>query len=91
MSKARHESDDFTSGTIACEQALLLGESQEVTREPHTEGDASVRGGERKESSPFSPPLVVRAFSRGSLRLPLKWRASSKASGTRDVDPHGRL
>ena len=65
-------SDDFTSGTIACEQALLLGESREVTREPHPKGDASVRGGERKESSPFSTPLVARAFSRGSLRLPLE-------------------
>ena len=50
-----------------------------------------MKGRERKESSSFSPPLVARAFSRGSLRLPLKWRASSKASGTRDVDPHGRL
>ena len=31
-----------------------------------------MRGGERKESSPFSPPLIARAFSRGSLRLPLE-------------------
>ena len=80
-----------TSGTIACDQAHLLGESREVTREPHAKGDASVKGGERKESSSFSPPLVACAFSGGSLRLPLKWRASSKASGTRDVDPHERL
>ena len=46
--------------SLACEQALLLGESQEVTREPHAKGDASARG-----------PLS-RAFSRGFLRLPLE-------------------
>jgi len=44
----------------ACEQALLLGESREVTREPHAKGDASARG-----------PLA-RALSRGLLRLPLE-------------------
>ena len=27
--------------SLACEQALLLGESREVTREPHAKGDAS--------------------------------------------------
>ena len=31
---------------IAYEQTLHLGESREVTREPHAKGDASVRGGE---------------------------------------------
>ena len=46
--------------SLACEQALLLGESPEVTREPHARGDASARG-----------PLA-RAFSRGFLRLPLE-------------------
>ena len=46
--------------SLACEQALLLGESPEVTREPHARGDASARG-----------PLA-RAFSRGYLRLPLE-------------------
>ena len=80
---------------IACEQALLLGESQEVTREPHAKGDSSVRRGERKESSPFSPPLaaspLVRAFSRGSLRSPLEMESFPQASRIRDVDPHGRL
>ena len=30
--------------SLACEQALLLGESPEVTREPHARGDASARG-----------------------------------------------
>ena len=69
-------SDDFTSGTIACEQALLLGESREVTRELHAKGDASFRGGERKKSSPFFPPLaaspLARAFCGGSLRSPLE-------------------
>ena len=46
--------------SLACEQALLLGESRGVTREPHAKGDASARG-----------PLS-RAFSRGYLRLPLE-------------------
>ena len=70
-------------------QALLLGESREVTREPHVTGDASVRGEERKKSSPLPPPLaaspLARASSRGSLRSPLEWRVSSQASGTRHV------
>ena len=30
---------------MAYEQALHLGESREVTREPHAKGDASARGG----------------------------------------------
>ena len=46
--------------SLSCEQALLLGESPEVTREPHARGDAIARG-----------PLA-RAFSRGYLRLPLE-------------------
>ena len=46
--------------SLACEQALLLGESREVTREPHGKGGASARG-----------PLP-RTFSRGFLRLPLE-------------------
>ena len=35
---------------LACKQALHLEGSQEVTQEPHTKGDVSARGGERKES-----------------------------------------
>ena len=46
--------------SLACEQALLLGESRHVTRETHAKGDASAR-------SPLS-----RAFSRSYLRLPLE-------------------
>ena len=34
---------------VACEQALPLGESQEATREQHSNEDASVSGGEREE------------------------------------------
>ena len=34
---------------VDCEQALLLGESREATREQHAKEDASVRGGEREE------------------------------------------
>ena len=43
--------------SLACEQALLLGESREVTRESHAKGDASARG-----------PLA-RALSRGPLEI----------------------
>ena len=50
------KSDDFTSGTIACERALLLGESREVTREPHAKGDASVRRGEKRKVLLFLHP-----------------------------------
>ena len=39
--------------SIACEQALYLGELGEVTREQHARGNASARGGERRDSSPF--------------------------------------
>ena len=43
---------------MAYEQALHLGESREVTREPHAKGDASARGGE----------LQSRAWSFACLR-----------------------
>lgn len=36
---------DSSSIQVACEQALHLGDSQEVTQEQHAKGDASVRGG----------------------------------------------
>lgn len=36
---------------------LNLGESREVTQEPHAKGDASARGEKRKKSSPIPPPL----------------------------------
>ena len=39
--------------SIACEQALHLEESGEVTREQHAKGNASARGVERTESFPF--------------------------------------
>ena len=39
--------------SIACEQALHLEESGEVTREQHAKGHASARGVERRESFPF--------------------------------------
>ena len=43
---------------MAYEQPLHLGESREVTREPHAKGDASARGGE----------LQSRAWSFACLR-----------------------
>ena len=55
-----HRLGDFTSGTIACEQALLLGESREVAQEPEKERIQS--------SLPLAASLLARAFSRGSLR-----------------------
>ena len=56
---------------LACEQALLLRKSREVTREPHTKRDVSARGGERKEFS-FSCFPIAGAFSYGSLCSPLE-------------------
>lgn len=54
---------------------LNLGESREVSQEPHAKGDASARGEKRKESSPIPPPLGVsplaHSFSRSSLCTPL--------------------
>ena len=61
---------------LACEQALLLGESREVTREPHAKGDVSARGGERKEFS-FSCSPLARAFSYESLHSPLELESLS--------------
>ena len=61
---------------LAREQALLLGESREVTREPHAKGDVSARGGERKEFS-FSCSPLARAFSCNSLRSPLEMESLS--------------
>ena len=61
---------------LACAQALLLGESREVTREPHAKGDVSARGGERKVFS-FSCSPLVRAFSNDSLRSPLEMESLS--------------
>ena len=56
---------------LACAQALLLGESREVTREPHAKGDVSARGGERKVFS-FSCSPLARGFSNDSLRSPFE-------------------
>ena len=39
---------------IAIEQSLHLGESREVTREPHAKGDAGSKGREKKRPPPFS-------------------------------------
>lgn len=54
---------------------LNLGESRELTQEPHAKGDAIARGEKRKESSPIPPPLgaspLAQAFSRSSLCSPL--------------------
>jgi len=54
--------DPNTRSKTACEQALNLGESREVTREQHAKGDASARGA----------PRLTRAFPRGSLALQVK-------------------
>ena len=59
------------SANLACEQALLLRKSREVTREPHAKRDVSARGGERKEFS-FSCFPIAGAFSYGSLCSPLE-------------------
>ena len=76
-------------------QALLLRESREDTREPHAKRDASVRGLERKENFPFSPPLTTPPLAPSSLSALFarhsKWRACPQASGTSNVDPHGQL
>ena len=56
---------------LACAQALLLGESREVTREPHTKGEVSAKGGKRNEFS-FSCSPLARAFSNNSLRSTLE-------------------
>ena len=61
---------------LACAQALLLGESREVTRQPHAQGDVSARGGERKVFS-FSCFPLARAFSNDSLRSPLEMESLS--------------
>ena len=47
---------------MAYEQALHLGESREVTREPHAKGDASARGGELQ--SPAWSFACLRRFAR---------------------------
>ena len=51
---------------LPCEQALLLRESREITRDPHAKGDASARG---SLASRFA-----RAFSRLS---PSFWRKTT--------------
>ena len=62
---------------LACEQALHLGESQEITREPHAKGDADARGGERKDlclSRGFAARSLARSLADRFAR-PL-WHAS---------------
>ena len=43
-----------TNSQVACEQALHLGESREVTREPHAKDDASFAAPSPVLSRPFS-------------------------------------
>ena len=47
-----HVEPPFTV-SIACEQAIHLGELGEVTREQQSKRNSSARGGERRDSSPF--------------------------------------
>ena len=53
----------------ACEQALHLGESREVTREPHAKGDAGARGAEERTSAPHATSPLARAFARQNMLL----------------------
>ena len=39
--KSGYAGDQYAAFHVACNQALHLGESQEVTREQHAKGDAS--------------------------------------------------
>ena len=43
IKKCGGQKKHLTHPLLACEQALLLRESREVTRDPHAKGDASAR------------------------------------------------
>ena len=61
-----------------------MGESRDVTREPHAKGDASARGGEKRESSPSPPPLaaslLARSRSLAASFVRYNWRSCSQAA-----------
>ena len=44
---------------LACEQALLLRKSREVTRDPHAKGDASVRSSLASRFARAKPLLLA--------------------------------
>ena len=74
-----------TNSQVACEQALHLGESREVTREPHAKDDASFAAPSPVLSRPFSlatwnEELPRRLNYGASLKL-LSLRVWTRTSG----------
>ena len=46
-----------------------MGESREVTREPHAKGDAGAWGAEERTSAPHAASPLARAFVRQNMLL----------------------
>ena len=69
---------------IAFEQSLHLGESREVTREPHVKGDAGSKGGGKKRPPPFSRfrCTLTRPLAINMLRIMTPVNASQNQNAT---------